>query len=76
MSRSSDTATLWVRLRNTLSKDVNFVNRKAGIRPVDNIGFSFTRRKFNSCLFLQTITTHQIKHNEMLAIYTKLKTTK
>ena len=50
--------------------------RKASIRPVDNIGFSFTRRKFNSCLFLQTITTHQIKHNEMLAIYTKLQATK
>lgn len=49
--------------------------RKVGIRPADNIGFSFARRKFNSCLFKQTITTHQIKHNEMLAIYTKLQST-
>jgi len=47
--------------------------RKARIRPIDNIGFSYVRRTLNSCLIKQSITTHQIKHKEMLDIYKKLK---
>ena len=31
--------------------------RKAGIRAQDHIGFSYTRRKLNSCLFRQTVST-------------------
>merc|ERR1712004_335358 len=46
--------------------------RKAGIRAQDHIGFSYTRRKLNSCLFRQTVSTHHVKHNEMRAIYDKL----
>ena len=47
--------------------------RKAGIRAQDHIGFSYTRRKLNSCLFRQTVSTHHVKHNEMRAIYQKLE---
>jgi len=50
--------------------------RKAGIRPQDNIGFSYIRRKLNSCLFRQTVSTHHVKHAEMLAIYQKLQSTR
>ena len=49
------------------------LSRKVQIRPVDNIGFSYVRRKLNSCLFKQTVTTHHVKHAEMRAIYQKLK---
>merc|ERR1712055_513681 len=50
--------------------------RKAGIRPLDNIGFSYIRRKLNSCLFRQTVSTHHVKHAEMLAIYQKLESSR
>jgi len=50
--------------------------RQANIRPLDNIGFSYIRRKLNSCLFRQTISTHHVKHAEMRAIYQKLVTSK
>jgi len=46
--------------------------RKAKIKPADNIGFAYTKRKLNSCLFKQTISTHHVKHVEMKAIYAKL----
>lgn len=49
------------------------LSRLAGIRPQDNIGFSYIRRKLNSCLFRQTISTHHVKHAEMLAIYSKVQ---
>lgn len=49
------------------------LSRKVQIRPQDNIGFSYVRRKLNSCLFKQTVTTHHVKHAEMRAIYNKLK---
>jgi len=50
--------------------------RKAGIRAQDHIGFSYTRRKLNSCLFRQTVSTHHVKHNEMRAIYQKLESSR
>lgn len=50
--------------------------RRAGIRPLDNIGFSYIRRKLNSCLFRSTISTHHVKHAEMRAIYQKLQSSK
>lgn len=50
--------------------------RKVGIRPVDNIGFSYTRRKLNSCLFKQTVSTHRVKLPEMKAIHAKLLASK
>ena len=49
------------------------LSRKVLIKPVDNIGFSYVRRKLNSCLFKQTVTTHHVKHAEMRAIHNKLK---
>ena len=45
-------------------------------RPTDNIGFSYIRRKLNSCLFKQTVTTHNVKLPEMKAIYDKLQSSK
>ena len=50
------------------------LSSKAKIKPVDNIGFSYTRRKLNSCLFRQTVSTHGVKLVEMKAIYDKLHT--
>lgn len=50
--------------------------RKASIKPLDNIGFSYIRRKLNSCLFRNTVSTHHVKHAEMRAIYHKLQSTK
>jgi len=52
------------------------LSRKVGVRPLDNIGFSYVRRKLNHCLFRQTITTHQIKHQEMVDMYKKIQKTK
>ena len=49
---------------------------QVGIRPVDNIGFSYTRRKLNSCLFKQTVSTHRVKLPEMKAIHAKLLASK
>lgn len=46
--------------------------KTVGLRPQDNIGFSYVRRKLNSCLFRQTVSTHHVKHAEMRAIYEKL----
>lgn len=50
--------------------------RKAGIRPTDHVGFSYIRRKLNSCLFRQTVSTHHVKHAEMRAIYQKIDTSR
>ena len=52
------------------------LSRSVGIRPIDNVGFSYVRRKLNSCLFRQTVTTHQIHHQEMIDIYAKIQQTK
>ena len=52
------------------------LSAKVRIRPVDNIGFSYVRRKLNSCLFKQSISTHKIKLIEMKAIYDKLQSSK
>jgi len=52
------------------------LSRKVNIRPLDNIGFSYSRRQMNSCLFRQSITTHRVKHGEMAAIYNKVKDTR
>ena len=41
-------------------------------RPIDNIGFSYVRRKLNSCLFKQSVSTHNVKLAEMRAIYDKV----
>ena len=41
-------------------------------RPTDNIGFSYVRRKLNSCLFKQSVSTHNVKLAEMRAIYDKV----
>ena len=43
-------------------------------RPTDNIGFSYVRRKLNSCLFKQSVSTHNVKLAEMRAIYDKVTT--
>lgn len=50
--------------------------RQSGIRPQDHIGFSYIRRKLNSCLFRQTVSTHHVKHAEMRAIYSKLESSR
>ena len=52
------------------------LSARVRIRPVDNIGFSYVRRKLNSCLFKQSISTHKVKLIEMKAIYDKLQTSK
>ena len=52
------------------------LSAKVRVRPVDNIGFSYIRRKLNSCLFKQSISTHKVKLTEMKAIYDKLQTSK
>jgi len=52
------------------------LSARVRIRPVDNIGFSYVRRKLNSCLFKQSISTHKVKLIEMKAIYDKLLTSK
>lgn len=49
------------------------LSSKVKIRPSDNIGFSYIRRKLNSCLFKQTVSTHNVKLTEMKAIYEKLQ---
>jgi len=52
------------------------LSSKVNIRPSDNIGFSYIRRKLNSCLFKQSVTTHNVKLAEMKAIYEKLESSK
>lgn len=52
------------------------LSNKTKIKPVDNIGFSYVRRKLNSCLFKQSISTHGVKLEEMKAIYDKLQSSK
>jgi len=52
------------------------LSSKVKIRPSDNIGFSYIRRKLNSCLFKQTVSTHNIKLAEMKAIHDKLQSSK
>ena len=52
------------------------LSARVRIRPVDNIGFSYVRRKLNSCLFKQSISSHKVKLIEMKAIYDKLQTSK
>jgi len=52
------------------------LSARVRIRPVDNIGFSYVRRKLNSCLFKQSISTHKVKLIEMKAIHEKLLTSK
>ena len=52
------------------------VSRVMYFRPSDNIGFSYIRRKLNSCLFKQTVSTHNIKLAEMKAIHDKLQSSK
>jgi len=50
--------------------------RNVGIRPVDYIGFSYVRRELKACVFRQSVTTHHIKHQEMLDMYAQLSKTK
>lgn len=52
------------------------LSSKVHIRPADNIGFSYVRRKLNSCLFKQTVSTHPVKLAEMKAVYDKLQSSK
>lgn len=49
---------------------------KVHIRPIDNIGFSYVRRKLNSCLFKQSVSTHNVKLAEMRAIYDKVSSSR
>lgn len=52
------------------------LSRNVGIRPVDYIGFSYVRRELKACVFQKSISTHHIKHQEMLDMYAKLQKTK
>ncbi len=51
--------------------------RKLGLRPQDNIGFSYVKRNMNNtCLISQIVTAHQVKPEQMLQVYGALQSDK
>jgi len=52
-------------------------SRKLGLRPQDNIGFSYVKRNMNNtCLISQIVTAHQVKPEQMLQVYGALQSDK
>ena len=44
-----------------------------GVRPEDNVGFSYIERLATSCLYDQTISSHHLSLSEMKDMYKKVK---
>lgn len=44
----------------------------AGIKPQDHVGFSYVKRRANTCLYAQTISSHHLTGNEMRDMYAKV----
>ena len=45
----------------------------SGIRPQDNVGFSYVKRRTTACLYAQTISSHHLTIREMNEMYEKVK---
>jgi len=53
------------------------LTRKLGIKPQDNIGFSYLKRNIkNACLINQIVTAHQVTPEEMVKVHKSLKSNK
>ena len=44
-----------------------------GIRPEDNVGFSYIERLATACFYDQTISSHHLSINEMKDMFKKVK---
>ena len=49
------------------------LSQASGIRPQDNVGFSYVKRRATPCLYAQTISSHHLSINEMLDMHKKVK---
>merc|ERR1711936_988369 len=47
--------------------------QKSGIRPQDNVGFSYLKRRATICLYAQTISSHHLTIREMHQMHEKVK---
>ena len=47
--------------------------QKSGIRPQDNVGFSYLKRRATPCLYAQTISSHHLTIREMHQMHDKVK---
>jgi len=47
--------------------------QKSGIRPQDNVGFSYLKRRATTCLYAQTISSHHLTIREMHQMHEKVK---
>ena len=45
----------------------------SGIRPQDNVGFSYVKRRATPCLYAQTISSHHLTIREMKDMHVKVK---
>lgn len=45
---------------------------KAGIKPVDHPGFSYSVRKFDPCVFTYLITAHQVSPSQLRRMHSTL----
>jgi len=43
-----------------------------GVRPEDNVGFSYIKRRATPCLYVQTISSHHLSMGEMKDMYKKV----
>jgi len=47
--------------------------QSVGIRPEDNVGFSYVKRRSTPCLYAQIISSHHLSMGEMRDMHKKVK---